>query len=159
MQWSVASKSAFYRGRTHLWIVFSFKLMEFFINDSLDSIISNLHQYIFNDLVALLLLSSSLFLIFKIIARFLFLRCLIPLRVRMEETTIIWSIVFLCRTAQFPGNYYKNVYICVHAQETQNVKNFLYLWPTILNHQYGSCVNWKQEMWSDVFFSTVSDPY
>ena len=73
----------------------------------------------------------------------------------MEETTIIWSIVFSCQTAHFPASYYKNVYICVHAQATQNAKNFLYLWPTILKHLYGSCVNWKQEMWSDVFFSTV----
>ena len=30
MQWSVASRSAFYRGREHLWIVFSLKKWRFF---------------------------------------------------------------------------------------------------------------------------------
>ena len=99
------------------------------------------------------MLTFKIIIYFSIIHPFLlFLRCLIPLRVQTEEITIIWSFVFWCRTAHFPAKLCKNVYICVHAQVAENVRNFLYLWPTILKHQYGKCVNWKQEMWSDALF-------
>ena len=40
MQWSVASRFAFYRGREHLWIVFSFKQFMYHTNHALQTSLS-----------------------------------------------------------------------------------------------------------------------